>query len=763
MSELNFSIMDSTPVGIFVIDKDYNVIFWNKCLEDWTGFSKARVEGSSIRDFAPLFSDKSITSKVDTLFTDHSHIVITPKANQQIIPALKQNGKVMAQHVSANSIKGPDDLPIALFTIQDVTDLTANIKESDTMLRLVMDSTAEAIYGIDLDGQCIFVNPACIRMLGYSNGKDLLGKNMHDLIHHTKNDGSDYPVEDCSIYCAFKEETNCHTSGEYLWKKDGSGFPSEFWSYPIWERGKVTGAVVSFIDITERLEAEEALKESEERLLLAQNIARLGSWDWNVVTGEILWSDDMFAMFGIKKDGAEPTYDLFINRVHSDDRDEVSEAVKRALELKEAYDVKHRVVLPGGEVKYIHETGRVYYEDDRPVRMIGVAQDITERMKTEAELHKGQRLESLGVLAGGIAHDFNNLLTIILGNISVALGEVKEGDKIHKTLEESAKASRRAGELTSQLLSFAKGNKPIKKLINYRDLINESVSLVLSGTNAASRTNINENLSNVNVDPGQISQVVNNILINGVQAMTKGGTITVSAENVDINDDVDVLKGSYVSLMIKDEGTGMNESVMKKIFDPYFTTKDAGNGLGLASSYSIIKNHGGTIRVESIEGEGTTFTILIPAGSGIVKEDEDNSKVVSSGEGKMVLVMDDDVSIAELIELILVQHGFTVSIAATGEDAILVYKEALKGGSPFDAVIMDLTIRGGMGGRDAIGILKKLDPNICAIVSSGYSNDAIMGNFEKFGFSGSVSKPYNAKDLVNVLDEALKNKKNIKI
>lgn len=1039
MGKLDFHIIDEMPTGVFLIDKNYQIIFWNKCMEGWTGLSKSKIEGSSLKKLAPLFNNKRITTRIDTLFEGGPPVVLSSRLHKQIIPAKKWDGTDMLQHTTASSSKSPDEETLALFVIQDVTELSNYIKsysemksiadselsrrreaeeklkilslvveqnpayifitdskgvieyvnpafestlgyssdecigktpnlfksgehedifysnlwetlksgniwsgdicnkrkdgslfwslqvispiiessgnvthyvsveiddskrketeealkDSDNKLRLIMDSTAEAIYGIDLEGRCTFANPSTVKLLGFANTRDLLGQNMHDLIHHTKNDGTKYPVKECSIYKAFRENVNCHSIGEYLWKKDGTGFPSELWSYPIWDDGKVTGAVVSFIDITERLKSESALEESKERLVLAQNIAKLGTWDWNIITGDILWSDDMFAILDIEKEGVVPTYELFINKVHSEDRENVNEAVEHSLDFKEPYNVKHRVVLDSGEIKYIHETGRVYYEDGEPVRMIGVAQDttdseiaaealrtserelrkaqeiakignwrwnmvtdeyvcfkeacniygmdkteckatfedflemlvhpddrlkvrvaadkskesgdkfnldfriidldsgeekivhsqaeiivdkegfpinmlgtvqdITERKKTEEELHKGQKLESLGVLAGGIAHDFNNLLTIILGNISVTLSDIKEGDKSFKALTESLKASRRAGELTGQLLSFAKGNKPIKKIINFKELINESVSLVLSGTNATCETNISDNLSNINVDPGQISQVINNVLINGVQAMSKGGRITVIAKDIFIDDDGDIDNGDYVSLSISDEGIGMSDVVIKKIFDPYFTTKNSGNGLGLASSYSIIKNHGGTIRVESIEGKGTTFTILIPAGVGDVIKAVDNSKEVVAGKGATILVMDDDESIAELIDLILSKHGFKVTTVGTGEDAILAYKEKLKQNNPFDAVVMDLTIRGGMGGKDTIEILKKLDPNICAIVSSGYSNDAIMADYKRFGFSGSVSKPYNSEDLVKMLSDVLENKKTTKV
>lgn len=773
MSDFDFSIIDVMPTGIFLVDKDYDVVFWNQCMEEWTGFTKSEVMGSSIKDFAPTFNNKIITVRVDSIFDGGPPVVFSSSLHKQIVPAKTWEGADMIQNTTVSSVKSPHDANLALFIIQDVTELTSHIKNYSEMksraekelarrreaevkletLSLVVEQNPASIFVTDKDGIIEYINPAFEKLVGYSS-RESIGKSAGFFKSG---------VHDKDFY---KELWSTISSGD-IWrgdicnkKKNGSLFWSLQVISPIKdETGSVTHYISVKVDDTKRMEAEKALKESEERLLLAQNTAQLGSWDWNVISGEIVWSDNMFNVLGIEKDGIVPSYDLFINHVHSEDRDKVNNAVNRSLELGEPYDVEHRVSLPDGVVKHIHETGMVYYENEKPIRMIGVAQDITERKRTEEELYKGQKLESLGVLAGGIAHDFNNLLTIIQGNISVAMMDMEPEHKAIKTLEKSINATTRAGELTSQLLSFSKGNKPVKKIINLKNILNESVSMVLSGRNTEYICNISSELNNVNADQGQISQVLNNILINAVQAMPKGGTITINADNYEVTGQAsgDLLPGIYAKLTIADQGYGMSEKVMSKIFDPYFTTKDEGNGLGLASSYSIIKKHDGTINVESEEGVGTLFTVLLPTENVAVEDNRDKSTDDVKGEGR-VLVLDDDESIADLIELILTNAGYKVDVVSSGEEAIRVYKSAFDGRDPFNAVLMDLTIRGGMGGKDAMGILNNFDPNICAIVSSGYSNDPIVAEYEKYGFKASVSKPYRAKDLLSGIKDALKSK-----
>jgi PAS domain S-box-containing protein len=385
--------------------------------------------------------------------------------------------------------------------------------------------------------------------------------------------------------------------------------------------------------------------------------------------------------------------------------------------------------------------------------------DISERKEHEKKVLKIEKLESLGVLAGGIAHDFNNILTGIMGNISFAQMFINDTHKAFKPLYEAEKASMRARELSLQLLTFARGGEPIKKEVSVRQLLDESLSLVLSGANVKGVVDIPDSTHAIEADEGQITQVFHNLILNAIQAMPGGGTLAVTARNVELDDfnTLALRPGKYVSLSFTDEGCGISDSDQKKIFDPYYTTKSAGTGLGLASVHSIVGRHGGTVDVSSSIGQGTTFTIYLPSTGRTCAKSEVEIAVKNSGDhkGGSILVMDDEEIIRELAVEMLQYLGYQVATCDTGSCAIEQYKLSMDSGSPFSAVIMDLTIPGGMGGKEAAELILAINPDACLIVSSGYSNDPVMADYGKYGFSGSVSKPYKVSELGQLLSSLL--------
>ncbi len=371
------------------------------------------------------------------------------------------------------------------------------------------------------------------------------------------------------------------------------------------------------------------------------------------------------------------------------------------------------------------------------------------------ELIKSQKLESLGVLAGGIAHDFNNILTGIMGNISFARVFLDESHRVAKILREAEKASQRATDLARQLLTFAKGGRPIKQNVSAKQIIPASASFALRGTNVSSVIEVPDNLHAIYVDEGQINQVFNNIIINAVHAMPDGGTITIKAENIrlDGTNMMSLAPGKYVRITFADTGCGMSDDIRKRIFEPYFTTKSGGNGLGLASAYSIVNKHGGHISVRSTPDKGTTFDIMLPAGGEQAPEPEVDmtlSEAVKHSCGSL-LVMDDEEMLRDLTTVMLGELGYHVQTCANGEEAIALYKAAQEAGEPFSAVIMDLTIPGGMGGKEAARHILNIDPAACLIVSSGYSNDPVMEEYSSFGFRATIVKPYNLSTMAQVL------------
>ncbi len=387
--------------------------------------------------------------------------------------------------------------------------------------------------------------------------------------------------------------------------------------------------------------------------------------------------------------------------------------------------------------------------------IITISRDISLRKQHERELLKIEKLESLGILAGGIAHDFNNILTGIIGNISLAKIFLGSDHKSAKPLIAAEKATARAGELAHQLLTFARGGEPIKKVISTHHIIDEALSLVLHGSNVKAIVDIADSIQSFEADEGQISQVLHNIIINAQHAMPGGGELTIIARNKTLCDDntLALLPGQYLCLTIADQGCGIPGDEITKIFDPYFTTKPTGNGLGLASAYSIIKKHGGHIGVSSVIGESTTFTIHLPS----TGEQYPQQPAVLSSQAKSlqhcgsVLVMDDEAVVREIAESMLNHLGFKVTTCDHGKEAIDLYRKACEAGAPFSGVIMDLTIPGGLGGRQAAEQILAEFPEASLIVSSGYSNDAVMSNYRDYGFIGAITKPYRINDFAVVL------------
>jgi signal transduction histidine kinase/CheY-like chemotaxis protein len=392
-------------------------------------------------------------------------------------------------------------------------------------------------------------------------------------------------------------------------------------------------------------------------------------------------------------------------------------------------------------------------------KLLAIIRNTTSDRRVEEERLRAQKLESVGLLAGGIAHDFNNLLTVMLANLSLAGSYARGIPDLQEILSEAVEASHRAKELTGQLLTFARGGTPVRETASVADLVKASASFALRGSRARHELAVARDLLDTDIDVGQINQVLHNLIINAEQAMPAGGTIAIGAENVTIAGDErpPLLPGKYVRIFVKDEGIGIPEKYLDHIFDPYFTTKEKGSGLGLATSYSIVRKHDGLITVESRIGEGSTFSVFLPA-----SEKPANGRAaperggLAAGSGR-VLVMDDEETVLLVAQRILKTLGYSATPVRSGTEAIAEYAAARERSEPFDAAIMDLTIPGGMGGREAIGRLKELDPAVKAIASSGYSNDPVMANYRDYGFAAVLAKPYTVDDLATTLSRVVAN------
>jgi PAS domain S-box-containing protein len=385
--------------------------------------------------------------------------------------------------------------------------------------------------------------------------------------------------------------------------------------------------------------------------------------------------------------------------------------------------------------------------------------DVTERKRTEEQFLTTSKLESLGTLAGGIAHDLNNILTVISGNIGLAQMETPPGAaNLLSYLFKAGQAAQHAARLSVQLLTFSKGGAPLKRVVSISELVSQAAEFSLYGSNLRGEIDIPVDLWKAEVDPGQIEQVVNALMINAREAMPSGGTVRVMAHNIEIGETstLPLDAGRYVKITITDAGGGIPEEIAANIFDPYFTTKPNGSGLGLAISYSIVRKHGGLLQMENSSSDGSTFVFYLPATEqSISAVDPRGPECSPAPSSHRVLVMDDEAAVRELISDLLVTLGFEVTTVPDGTEAVKTYERAQHQGENFQAVILDATIRGGMGGLATIERLRKVDPNVTAIICSGYSDQAALSKFLSYGFRAALPKPFTRHELEDVLRRTL--------
>jgi len=422
-------------------------------------------------------------------------------------------------------------------------------------------------------------------------------------------------------------------------------------------------------------------------------------------------------------------------------------------------DSEFRVIDKFGSVHWVRSSSRAVEHGGQIVGLRGVLDDITDRKRDEEENLRIEKLESLAVLAGGIAHDFNNILTAVTANLSVAAEEAAAGEDVADSIEDARRAAAMAKALTLQLLSFSKGGEPVKETTSIGEIVTASAKFALSGAASKLKLSIADDLWLAEVDPSQIGRMIENLVINADQSMGDGGTVVVKLGNVDpfaAKDDQrpSVLPGRSIKLTVADSGKGIPESDLQRIFDPYFTTKEQGSGLGLASVHTVVNRHGGRISVKSEEGRGTTFTVLLPAVEGRAHESSVPSQQ-STVLGERILIMDDDRLVQISARRALTRLGYDVVIAEDGDLALGKYVAARSNGQPFDLVIMDLVIPGGMGGKEAIKRLLEIDPRARAIVSSGYSTDPVMSDYQEHGFKGAVAKPWDLDEIGRTIREVL--------
>ncbi|TAN38850.1 MAG: PAS domain S-box protein [Verrucomicrobia bacterium] len=759
-SQRFLSMLQSITEGVVAADLDGNVLWLNPAAEKLTGWSQAEALGRPVPEIYKVVDAQTR----EALPNPTPHILQgTTRVSGGAAVLLTRDGRAVPVTDSGAILRGNAGHAQGVVVIfrDDTERREAHraLRESSRVFRAIFMRAGSGMALTDLRGTILDTNQVLQNMLGYTAG-ELYGRPLSAITH--PDDIAAEMAELRKIISERQRDQRLQLDKRYL-RKDGSVLWGRLTATVIFDADGLPLFGLNMVeDITSIRQVDAALEAEKERLMVtlrsigdgviatdADGHVQLLNRAAEKLTG---WSQD---------EAVGRTLDEVFLLLDTETRQPLGEDVLRSLIRTGTFAAfpEHTLLRTReGNERDIAEIATPIR--DRKGQISGLVitfRDVTQERQQEEELIRNQKLESLGVLAGGIAHDFNNILTAILGNVALvrSLSQVAEENTL---LDEVEKASWRAKDLTQQLLTFAKGGLPIKKVIPLAQLLQESAQFAIRGSNCICEFQLASDLWPVEVDPSQISQVLHNLVINAVQAMPTGGAIQIHAANVarDLQHDPPLKPGCYVQVSVRDHGHGIPDRDLPRVFDPYFTTKTKGSGLGLTTTFSIIRKHGGAITVSSKMDAGTTFTFYLPVATTQPMMPEPPSSVAAPTKTQQrILVMDDEVSIRLLAQRALERGGYIVEVAADGAETIRRYQAAQTQGTPFAAVILDMTIPGGMGGRETLAQLQKMDPAVKAIVSSGYSTDAAMASHREFGFAGVVTKPYRPQELLAAVRQIL--------
>ena len=735
------AVFDLSGDAIFILDDGGRFLDVNQVVCDRYGYTRDEMMRRHMEDLNAPEVFPHYASRMAKLRRDGAVFFETVQQ--------AKDGRRIPTEINSRLIRGGG----SSFIINICRDVTERVKAEEELRRAnslllgTLDSTADGILVVDDKGRIASYNRKFLELWKIpeevaATGDDNLA--LSNAVGHLK-DPESFMKKVRELYNEKEAE-----SFDVLEFRDGRVF--ERYSIPLKVDEKSVGRVWNFRDVTHRKRMEEEQQIFKSLVENSTDLIGIASMD-----GEVSYMNKA----GQKLVGLDSLGEVRRRRIQDFALEKHLKPLQEMLASlsKEGTwkgEARIRDFKTGTPIPI--EFHSFVIKDDKtgqPIALATISRDISERKKLEEEMARGDKLNSIGILAGGIAHDFNNLLTAVFGNITLAKIYANRQSEVYKRLEESEKAAERARDLTQQLLTFSKGGAPVKKTIALQELVKESANFVLRGSNVKCEFSFPEDLWHLEADEGQISQVLNNLIINATHAMSGGGTLQIYCGNVIVDQsDLPLAKGKHILISIMDHGTGISKKNLSNIFDPYFTTKKRGSGLGLSTSYSIVRSHGGHITVESYLGIGTTFNIYLPAsleGKPLPCSEEER---FVTGKGR-ILVMDDEEAVRDVARGMLETLGYSVTLAKDGTEAIENYKVAMSSGEPFDSVLMDLTIPGGMGGMEAVKRILEIDSKVKAIVCSGYSNEPVMANPNSFGFCAVVPKPYSLKQLGGTIGDVL--------
>lgn len=750
------AIVRGSNDGIISKSLDGTIRTWNPAAEAIFGYAREEAIGRNIAMLIPadrLHEEAEIVARMRR-----------GESSRFETERLRKDGTRLPVEVMHSPIYNASGKIIGVSKIvRDITSRKAD-ERAHSHLAAIVESAGDAIIGLDMNGVIQTWNTSAHELFGFSED-EVVGKPISVLIPDDRRHDERHILE----RIRHGERVSHYETVRIT--KDGQRLELSLTISPIHDAaGNVVGASKTARDIGNQKHAERSIARLNRDL--RGRVNELQTLFAVAPIGIIIAEDVECATLSINAAAARllnlnPKEKLLLGpdharlpfRAFSHGRELLSE--ERPLWQAAHFNRDVR----GAEIDIVRDDGTtlhtlVYasplHDDDGAVRGgLGIIVDMTGRRRTEREVLKAQHMESIGVLAGGIAHDFNNILTALFGNISLARLALDNDSPALLSLNQAEQAFMRARDLTQQLLTFSRGGAPIRKTASIGEFLKEAVTFLLHGASVRAVFDVDPNLWPAEVDLGQLNQVVNNLVINAKEAMPHGGTLQVGARNVTLiaNDPRPLRPGRYLEITFADNGSGIPDEYVANIFDPYFTTKRTGTGLGLATTYSIIKRHEGDISVNSRLGEGTRFSIYLPASSAAVLPDAP-TREAANGTGR-ILLMDDEPAVRAVASALLERLGYRLTLAESGEDALAMYRAAAERGDGFDAVILDLTVPGGMGGLECLRRLHEIDPEVHALVSSGYSNDPIMANYQDYGFSGVLAKPYRLGDVSEALEHVL--------